>query len=475
MSKIVFEVKAPSSEEESTKPSPEESVSLRNESQKRWTVSQLTRKIRLLLENELRSIVLEGEVSNYKKAASGHLYFSLKDNNSQIAAVMFKGFAQKLPFRMEEGLEVIAKGHVTVYQPRGEYQLQVSSLEPQGIGALQFAFEQLKKKLEGEGLFEQKHKAPIPPFPRKIGIVTSKTGAVIHDMQNVLQRRFAGIPVLFFPASVQGDQAVPELIAGIKYLNQIAEREEIDVLIVGRGGGSIEDLWAFNDEKLARVIFASQVPIISAVGHETDFTIADFVSDLRAPTPSAAMELAVPNQSEVKAWVESMRQQLLKTLSQFLKRHQEEYHATLAQLRSPQFRIDQHQQQIDHLRHRLQKQQQFLLEQAKQSVFSTNQLLHSKSPIQLLGSTQQLLDQFSLRLHRNMQQFLQTRKNQLQNSVKILDSKSPLALMKRGYGLVSQQNGKRIRSVDDVQPKEQIQITLEDGKIHATVIDVESK
>ncbi|MCH7477438.1 MAG: exodeoxyribonuclease VII large subunit, partial [SAR324 cluster bacterium] len=243
-----------------------------------WTVSQLTRRIRLLLEEALPTVSVEGEISNLKQAASGHLYFNLKDEDAQIRCVMFRTAAQSLRFTPEDGLQAILRGKLTVYEVRGEYQLQVLALEPKGIGALQLAFEQLKKKLEAEGLFDPARKKALPFLPRRVGIVTSPRGAAIRDILSVLERRFPGMPALIYPATVQGEKAAGEIAEGIAALNRLAEAQKIDVIIVGRGGGSVEDLWAFNEEIVARAIFASAVPIVSAVGHETDFTIADFVA-----------------------------------------------------------------------------------------------------------------------------------------------------------------------------------------------------
>nr|MCS5552484.1 exodeoxyribonuclease VII large subunit [SAR324 cluster bacterium] len=277
---IPFEFDPPKKDEdpslkskESDLPDSDDHISL--QAKKPLTVTQLTKQITLLLEGEFRSLTVEGELSNVKKAASGHWYFSLKDDQSQIRCAMFRNIADNLRFDPEDGLEVLVRGHLTVYQQRGEYQIKISYMEPKGLGALQLAYEQLKLRLEAEGLFDQEHKRELPFLPRRIGIVTSPKGAVIHDMLTVLERRFNGIPVLLFPSQVQGDSAPKMLVEGIRHLNTLRDSQQIDVLIVGRGGGSIEDLWAFNDEQLARAIFSSEIPIISAVGHETDFTIAD--------------------------------------------------------------------------------------------------------------------------------------------------------------------------------------------------------
>ena len=262
-----------------------------------FTVSELTSRIRDLLEGEFYEIWVEGEISNLRSPRTGHLYFTLKDDRSQIRAVLFKLQRRYLKFDLEDGQQVICWGRVGVYEKRGEYQLIVDYVEPKGIGALQVAFEQLKERLASEGLFDEERKRPLPLLPRRIGIVTSPTGAVIKDMLQILRRRFENVEVLLYPVKVQGEGAAEEIAEGVTYLS---ERGDVDVIIVARGGGSLEDLWAFNEEVVARSIYRSRVPVISAVGHETDYTIADFVADLRAPTPSAAAELVVRRKEELR-------------------------------------------------------------------------------------------------------------------------------------------------------------------------------
>jgi len=272
-----------------------------------YTVSALTAELKTLLEATYPSLWVEGEVSNFKHHPSGHMYFTLKDATSQIRAVMFRAANRTLKFRPEDGLSVLVRASLSVYEPRGEYQLYVEHMEPKGLGALQLAFEQLKARLAAEGLFDEARKRPIPRLPRRIGIVTSPSGAAIRDMLNIIDRRFANVEILIYPARVQGEGAAEEIVAGIAALNA---RGDLDVLIVGRGGGSIEDLWAFNEEVVARAIAASKVPVISAVGHETDFTIADFVADLRAPTPSAAAELVVAHKAELTQRLDDLTSRL---------------------------------------------------------------------------------------------------------------------------------------------------------------------
>jgi exodeoxyribonuclease VII large subunit len=260
------------------------------------TVSQVTNLIKLRLESEFPQVWVQGEISNFKRHSSGHLYFTLKDQGAQLSAVMWRSRAASMMVGPEDGMKVIARGSITVYPPRGNYQIDVVQLQPVGIGELQLAFERLKKKLAAEGLFDEARKRPIPRYPERIGIVTSVTGAALHDVHSVLERRFPALEVILYPVRVQGVEAAGEIAAAIKEMNRYGN---IDVMIVGRGGGSLEDLWAFNEEVVARAIAASRIPIISAVGHEVDFSIGDFVADLRAPTPSAAAELIVPDRFEL--------------------------------------------------------------------------------------------------------------------------------------------------------------------------------
>lgn len=281
------------------------------------TVTQLSERIRGTLEETLGTVWVVGEISNLHRAASGHIYFTLKDANAQMRCAMWKFAAKTLRFRPDNGLEVVCLGKVSYFEGRGEVQLIVQELQPKGVGALQLAFEQLKKKLTEEGLFDQDRKRPLPFLPRRVGIVTSDRGAAIADMVNILTRRYPNISILLYPCRVQGEDAPPEIVAGIRALNL---RADVDVLIVGRGGGSIEDLWAFNDESVARAIAASRLPVVSAVGHETDFTIADFVADLRAPTPSAAAELVVPVKGELQFKLDRQRQSLSAALNRRLER-----------------------------------------------------------------------------------------------------------------------------------------------------------
>ncbi|MBL7685089.1 MAG: exodeoxyribonuclease VII large subunit [Deltaproteobacteria bacterium] len=346
-----------------------------------YTVSELNSGIKSVLEERYGFIWLSAEVSNFKAHSSGHYYFSLKDQNSQIQAVMFRGANRFLKFQMEEGLEVIVNGRVTVYEPRGNYQIVVEYLEPKGLGALQLAFEQLKKKLELEGLFDPARKQSIPLLPKKIGIVTSPTGAAIRDLIQILRRRFPNIEVLLYPVNVQGASAATEIAQAIEEMNL---ENDIDVMIVGRGGGSLEDLWAFNTEIVARAIAKSYIPIISAVGHEIDVTISDFVADLRAPTPSAAAEMAVPVKKELELEIEAYRNRLYQSFLWNLKDRQRQVDYLKSHLKHPQKRLEELAQRVDDLGDRLSQSLQYRFERRRLELKSFEQTLKALSPLAVL-------------------------------------------------------------------------------------------
>ena len=296
-----------------------------------WTVSELTQKVKTRLEADFGEVWVEGEISNLRRPSSGHSYFTLKDDKSQIRAVIFRFMGRYLKFEPQDGMLVICRGKMSVYEPRGEYQLILDYMEPKGVGALQLAFEQLKEKLGKEGLFATDHKKPLPYLPRKIGIVTSSTGAAVRDILNVIGRRFPTMSILISPVKVQGEGSAPEIARAIDGLNLM---DDIDVIIVARGGGSLEDLWSFNEECVARAIYRSSIPVVSAVGHEIDFTIADFVADLRAPTPSAAGELVVRDKGELVNFIESLSDRLRNRTLQILET--EKKHSQLVMKRFPE-------------------------------------------------------------------------------------------------------------------------------------------
>lgn len=314
------------------------------------TVTQLTVQIKNLLEGNFPDIWVEGEISNLSIPQSGHAYFTLKDEQSQIRSVLFRSAQRFLKFTLQHGMQVICRGRVSVYEPRGEYQLIVDYIEPKGIGALQLAFEQLKAKLEKEGLFDLDHKRPLPLLPQRIGIITSPTGAAIRDMLRVIKRRHPRMHILIYPVPVQGIEAAPAIVEAIQHFNR---DQNVDVMIVGRGGGSLEDLWAFNEEPVARAIYASKIPVISAVGHETDYTISDFVADLRAPTPSAAAEMVVKSEESFREFISSLESSLIKRIRQQIDLTRASLREFTRLLGDPRRLLEQYVQRVDELTGRL--------------------------------------------------------------------------------------------------------------------------
>ncbi|MBI4411979.1 MAG: exodeoxyribonuclease VII large subunit [Deltaproteobacteria bacterium] len=396
---------------------------LQTNTRKIYTVSEVTKDIRGLLEDNFPTLWLSGEISNFRSPSSGHFYFTLKDETSQIPAVMFRGSNHSLKFNLEDGLEVIVHGRITVYEPRGQYQIVVDTAEPKGLGALQLAFEQLKKKLEAEGLFDEKHKKPVPELPAKVGIITSSKGAALHDMVTILTRRFPNIGILINPVRVQGEGSAEEIAQAIAEMNA---RDDIDVIIVGRGGGSLEDLWAFNEEIVVRTIFESDIPVVSAVGHETDYTLADLVADLRAPTPSAAAEMAVPEKEELLA--------------------------TLAQYRSGlKFAI-----------------RQFLKGSAERVSFFRRQI---RDPRRILEDFKIRIDDLSFRAGQAQKRNLRELRLRIDGIRRNLESLSPHAPLKRGYSLVFKEGQKKpLRLASEVNHGELLEIRLADGVLKAKVV-----
>lgn len=412
------------------------------------TVSELNRGIREILEGGFPLIWLKGEISNFKAHTSGHFYFSLKDKKAQINAVMFKGFNAQLRFRPEDGMEVLVRGKITVYEPRGNYQVFCELMEPVGAGALQKAFEQLKAKLAAEGLFAESRKRPLPSLPRHIAIVTSPTGAAIRDMLNVLGRRFKGAHITVVPCKVQGDQAPGEIVEAIKLANRL---HDVDVMIVGRGGGSIEDLWAFNDERVARAIASARVPVISAVGHEIDFTIADFVADLRAPTPSAAAELVVKNAADILNRLAAIERALRLSISRLLNTGRQSVNGVSRRLVDPQRRIEDAALRCDELLHRL---------EAK---------IHH-----LIDARTLLLKPCGVRLKGALSHLLLAKREALARNAAVLDSLSPLKVLDRGYSMVTVE-GRVVTNAAELRPGQRIDVRMGQGEIEAEVKNVTRK
>jgi exodeoxyribonuclease VII large subunit len=418
----------------------------RGSSSKPITVSELTQRIKDQLEIEFPWVAVIGEISNFKPHSSGHFYFSLKDEGASISAVMFRGSNSALKFRPVDGQRVIGFGKITVYPPRGGYQIVLSRMEPDGLGALQLAFDQLKRKLEAEGLFAKERKRPIPEYPEHIGIVTSPTGAAIRDILNIIDRRFRGVRVSIFPVKVQGDGSAQEVAQAIAEANEFFS--EMDVLIVGRGGGSIEDLWAFNEEVVARAIAASSIPVISAVGHEVDFTIADFVADLRAPTPSAAAELAVPSREEALRQVDNLVRRLLQL----------------------EKKIEFYGFRIDDLVNRLERSLQRRVSNLKEELSGLRERLQDHSPRMRLKELQHQSFTLSERLRRATETKLSDSKwavKGLQDKLRLL---SPLNIMERGYSIVRvRKSFKIVKKASEVQMGDELLIKFHKGEITAKV------
>ena len=433
-----------------------------------WSVRDLVAAVRTHLEREYTDTWVEGEISNFRAHDSGHLYFTLKDANAQIRIVMFRSQARLLRFRPENGMAVVVRGRVTIYEDRGEMQISAEYLEPKGAGALQIAFEQLKAKLESEGLFDSARKKPIPSLPRRIGIITSPQAAALRDILNILQRRHQNANVLIFPAQVQGSEAASEVAAGIRYFNKAGN---VDVIIVARGGGSAEDLAAFNHEGLARTASASNIPLISAVGHETDFTILDFVADLRAPTPSAAAELVIRSRQEIEEQAESLHRRLEKAMRYRLLIARQgltelAQHGAFARI------IDflhRRQQRLDDLVYRLAHSQRDVLE-GKRRRFETLSaaVRHYDARRVLQGIRQQLNAQVST-LNATVQTLLLRRRGQLEQLSGQLNALSPLAILDRGYALVFDSSGRLLKDASQVQQGDEISARLSKGTVTATI------
>jgi exodeoxyribonuclease VII large subunit len=434
-----------------------------------YTISELTRRIKLILELELSEIWVEGEISNLRVPSSGHTYFTLKDETSQIKALLFRTQKKVIKFKLEDGLKVVVRGRITVYEPRGEYQIIIDYMEPKGVGALQLAFQQLKDKLEQEGLFDPQHKKSLPLLPQKIGIVTSPTGAAIRDILRVIQRRFANVHLIIYPARVQGDEASKEIAEGIRILNQFPD---IDVLIIGRGGGSIEDLWAFNEEEVARAIFASSIPLISAVGHEIDFTIADFVADLRAPTPSAAAELVVKNKEELLLHLQTFHSRLHNRMAYYLDFFKDRLQS-LCQRKGffmPQEKIQYYLQRIDELQTRGGKTLSIQLKNKKDYLAHLRQRHYSRSPKERISYGKDYLNRLFKELTSQIKYRLTVTRKRLEGTAGQLHSISPLAVLARGYSICrSLPKGKIVKNAREVQVGNKISVKLYQGELFCQV------
>ncbi len=409
------------------------------------SVSQLTDQLRGIVEEKFPAVWVEGEISNFRLYSSGHAYFTLKDENAQLRAVLFRTRTRRLRFEPGDGQHVIAFGSLEVYAQRGEYQLVVELLEPRGLGALQLAFEQLKQRLGAEGLFDATRKRPLPRFPRKIGVVTSPSGAALRDILRIIGRRFAGLHIVIAPCRVQGEGAGEEIAQGIANLNRLGD---VDVIIAGRGGGSLEDLWAFNEEVVARAIAGSKTPVISAVGHEVDVTIADFVADLRAPTPSAAAELVVREKQAIVDGLDALRVRLDRAV------------------RRP---LSDLERRVDDARSRLDHAGRVAHGRVAHRIELLTARLKAASPFNRLGVGRHRLDRVHRRLHGAVAGRVLTARHRLASAIGRLESLSPLAVLGRGYSLTRTPEGTVVRSARDVRPGSRVDVLLGEGVLDCRV------
>ena len=433
-----------------------------------YTVSELNAAIRGVLDEEFPDVWVAGEISGTKLATSGHYYFTLKERDSQLRCVCFRSTHRYLKFKPQDGVAVVARGRIDVFEARGEYQLLVEFLEPQGHGALQFAFEQLKKKLAAEGLFDAERKRPLPRFPRRIGIVTSPRGAVISDMLHILERRFPGLHVRLFPATVQGEGSIEDVCRGIEYFSRTSWAE---VVIVARGGGSLEDLWTFNEEAVARAIAGSQVPIVSAVGHETDVTIADFVADLRAPTPSAAAELVVRTRDELLAGIETSSRHVTQAIRYRLAMarrviDQQGIQRALAVFHRA---IGRRLQRVDEQEYRLRERMRAMVESRQRVYRGLDARVRYYDPRPRFARDHRRLETAQAAMEQRLRLDLARRSAQLQELSAKLSQLSPLRILERGYAIVTKGQGEIVTDSTEAPAGTELRIRLAKGEVDARV------
>ncbi|SPP31261.1 Exodeoxyribonuclease 7 large subunit [Arsenophonus endosymbiont of Aleurodicus floccissimus] len=436
-----------------------------------YSVNQLNQSVRQLLELQIGRIWLNAEISNFSQPASGHWYFTLKDETSQLRAAMFRGQNIRVNFRPQNGQQVLVRATVTMYEPRGEYQLIIENMQPAGNGLLQQQFEILKQKLSAEGLFAQHYKQALPMPAKRLGVITSSTGAVLHDILNILKRRDPSLPVIIYPTAVQGEDAPRQIIRAIELANH---RQECDVLIVGRGGGSLEDLWAFNDEKVARAIFASQLPIIAAVGHETDVTIADFVADLRAPTPSAAAELMSRNQQELLRQLLEQKQRLEMAMDYFMARKLRIFGQLQHKLQQqhPELRITRQYNYLIQLQQKLVNTTQQYLQQINRQQYNLEQRLILCDPRPQLQNCRQRYIQQQFQLKQLITQILSRYREKFSVSCSRLEAVSPLATLARGYSISESPNGRLLTKTQQIHIGETLKTRLQDGWLESKILSI---
>lgn len=439
------------------------------------TVKALTKYIKRKFDADphLRNVYVKGELSNVKIHSSGHVYFTLKDDQSRMPAVMFAAQARAMKFKPESGMNVLVQGDVNVYENTGQYQLYAHQMQPDGIGELFVAFEQLKEKLQKEGLFQDSRKKKIPKFPQKIGVVTAITGAAIRDITTTLNRRYPLAEVLVFPALVQGSGAAPSIVKAIQHAQK---NHGIDVLIVGRGGGSIEDLWAFNEEIVARAIVESAIPVISAVGHETDTTIADFVADLRAPTPTAAAELAVPNQIELLQHLMNRTSQLVHLMTSMITQNKKRLNHVLASypIAYPERLYRPFIEKLTRLQEQFERSGKNIVAKEQEQYQQIILRLRIQNPQKTLNPLHKNVQNLHERMQVATKSVIQNKGKLFGSSLRTLEALNPLTVMNRGYS-ISYQNNRVIKSIHDINPDDPIQISLQDGEINANIHSILKK
>lgn len=433
-----------------------------------WKVRDLVASVRTHIEHEYSDAWVEGEISNYRAPESGHLYFTLKDGNAQLRVVMFRSSARLLRFRAMDGLQVVVRGRITIYEDRGELQISAEYMEPKGAGSLQLAFEQLKAKLAAEGLFAAERKKPIPILPTRIGLVTSTQAAALRDILNILARRHHSANVLIYPAQVQGETAASEVAAGVRYFNR---ERAVDVIVVARGGGSAEDLASFNDEGLARAVAASEIPVMSAVGHETDFTIIDFVADLRAPTPSAAAELVIRSRQEIENQAASLAERLARAIRYRLLIGRQALtelaqHGAFARMMEG---IHQREQRLDDLSHRMETAERLRLQALRRRFEALSAAVRHYDLRLVLSGTRKELDSWTAALSAVMRNVLLQHRVRSERLQTALESLSPLAILDRGYALIFDSKGKLLKDASRVQEGDTVSARLARGQIEASV------
>lgn len=432
-----------------------------------FTVSRLNREVRDILEGNFPLIWLEGELSNVARPASGHIYFSLKDKSAQVSCAMFRGRNQLVKFKPEDGMQVLVRARVSVYEARGNYQLIVEHMEEAGDGALRRAFEELKKKLASEGLFDEAHKKPLPDLPKQIGVITSPSSAAIRDILTILKRRFPSIPVVIYPVPVQGENARTKIA---RMLKQASDRDECDVIILARGGGSLEDLWSFNEEVVARAVFDSDIPVISAVGHEIDFTIADFVADVRAATPSMAAELVTPDQQEWLQSVSYIQSRLFNLMKKTLQQNTQQLDWLSKRLRHPGRYLQDVAQRLDEQEQRMKNAIRSSIKHAVARVSELHAHINRHTPLHRIKEQQQKNQNLFRRIHRAQHDIIKNKQHNITLLARALDAVSPLATLDRGYAIVNKIPGnKLVRKASELKIGDKIETRLGKGKIISTV------